>query len=145
MEDKAGKVNMNFILKYIKTEQFAIFEENLIEGEPINLSTSLSCGLNAGEKLFISTVKCTFEINEKPFITIQVSCYYELDPTTWAELTDENKLVIPRGFVAQTAMHCAGTIRGILHTKTEDTIFNQFILPPINVDVLAGEDAVFEL
>jgi hypothetical protein len=37
-------------------------------------------------------------------------------------------------------MHTVGTIRGILHCKTEGTPFNALILPPINVSEMVTGD-----
>jgi hypothetical protein len=41
-------------------------------------------------------------------------------------------------------MITVGTCRGILHAKTENTKFNQFLIPTINVAELIKEDSVFE-
>ena len=38
-----------------------------------------------------------------------------------------------------------GTARGVLHAKTENTPFNKFVLPTINVTELVKEDVSFDL
>lgn len=35
-----------------------------------------------------------------------------------------------------------GTARGILHAKTENTLFNQFLLPTIDVTELVTDDVI---
>ena len=35
-----------------------------------------------------------------------------------------------------------GTLRGIIHTKTEGTVLNTIVLPPINLDEIINKDLV---
>lgn len=136
---------INFSLLRIKTEQFAIFEENFNKNEVINLNTNLSFGLNSNDKVFLITPKYTFENEGKPFMTIQISCYFKIEDTTWNNFITKKQIVFPKDFVAHMAMITVGTSRGILHTKTEGTIFNNFILPPMNVAEMVGEDVLFDI
>lgn len=142
MEKKNTEIG--FILNQIKTDQFAVFEENYKETETIQLTTLMNYGLDSETKVFVVIPKFTFEINEKPFMTIQVSCYFEINPAAWDRFISNGKTIIPKGFICHTAMHAVGTARGILHCKTEDTLFNKFILPPINVDAMIPDDVVFD-
>ncbi|WP_262906606.1 hypothetical protein [Tenacibaculum finnmarkense] len=41
-------------------------------------------------------------------------------------------------------MITVGTTRGVLHSKTDNTIFNEFILPTLNVSQMITEDGEFE-
>lgn len=141
----ADNTNINFSLLKIKTEQFAVFEENFNKSEVINLNTNLSFGLNSNDKVFLITPKYTFENEGKPFMTIQISCYFKIEDKTWNNFTIKKQIGFPKDFVAHMAMITVGTSRGILHTKTEGTIFNEFILPPMNVAEMVGEDVSFDL
>lgn len=38
-----------------------------------------------------------------------------------------------------------GTARGVLHSKTENTTFNQFLLPTLNVNELVQKDVIFKI
>ena len=58
---------------------------------------------------------------------------------------EANSLTIPKGFLNHMAMLTIGTTRGILHAKTENTSFNTFVVPPINLSDLIHEDAVISL
>lgn len=140
-----NNVNINFSLLKIKTEQFAIFEENFDKNELVNLNTNLSLGLNSEDKVFLVTPKHTFENNGKPFMTIQISCFFKIDDSTWDNFKNKKQIIFPKEFVAHMAMITVGTSRGVLHSKTEETIFNQFILPPLNVAEMVGEDVVFDI
>jgi hypothetical protein len=39
-------------------------------------------------------------------------------------------------------MLCVGTLRGVLHAKTENSVYNKFYLPTINVNDLVKTDIV---
>jgi hypothetical protein len=141
----ANNIIINFSLLKIKTEQFAVFEENFNKNEVINLNTNLSFGLNPNDKVFLITPKYTFENEGKPFMTIQISCYFKIEDATWNSFMIKRQIVFPKDFVAHMAMITVGTSRGILHTKTEGTIFNEFILPQMNVAEMVAEDVMFEI
>lgn len=136
--------NINFNLLKIKTDQFALFEENHVENGKINLNTSMSFGLNIEDKGFSISVKFIFEIKKKPFMTTQVSCFFQIENTAWESFKVNDKTILPKGFVAHMAMITVGTSRGILHSKTEGTIFNKYILPTLNVAEMIPEDVVFD-
>jgi len=136
---------IDFSLLRIQTDQFAIFEENYIENETVNLSTNLTFGLNSEDRVFLVTPKYTFESNKVPFMAIQTSCFFKIEDSAWNGFILQNKITFPKNFVAHMAMIAVGTSRGVLHTKTENTIFNKYILPTINVSKMIPEDVVFDI
>ena len=140
-----NNVNINFSLLKIKTDQFAIFEDKYIETEKVNLNTNLTFGLNSEDKVFLVTPKYTFEIKKIPFMTIQMSCFFRIEDITWDSFITEGKITFPKEFVAHMAMISVGTSRGVLHTKTEGTIFNKYILPTINVAKMIPSDIIFDI
>lgn len=140
-----NKVNINFSLLKVKTEQFVIFEENFNKNKVVNLNTDLSFGLNSKDKIFLVTPKYTFENNGKPFMAIQISCFFKIDDTTWESFIKKNQIIFPKDFVSHMAMITVGTSRGVLHTKTEGTIFNDYILPFLNVAEMVAEDIFFDI
>ena len=50
---------------------------------------------------------------------------------------------LPSGFVCHLAMLAIGTARGVLHAKTENTLFNKYLIPTINVAELIKDDIIF--
>jgi hypothetical protein len=139
-----NNLNISFNLVKIKTDQFALFEENHLEKGNIKLSTNLSFGLNTDDKVFSVTTKFTFEIKKKPFMTIQVSSFFQIEDTAWNNFNTNGQMVFPKAFVAHMAMITVGSARGVLHAKTEETIFNKYILPTLNVAEMIPEDVVFD-
>lgn len=133
---------IGFQLKKITTEQFAIVEEaynNAIEHT--SMSISLRFGLNYADRFVASFVKVQFEQNDKAFLVIEVANHFSVNEASWLEFEKASgHIVLPRGFVAHLVMLTVGTLRGVLHCKTENSVFNQFILPTINVMELITED-----
>ncbi|NDW12621.1 hypothetical protein D0T50_06925 [Bacteroides sp. 214] len=82
-----------------------------------------------------------------PFLQLKVACYFSVQPTQWKEYIqkESQSIVFPKGFTDHLLMLATGTLRGILHAKTENTIFNQFILPTINVTALTQGDTVINI
>ncbi|MBE0393165.1 MULTISPECIES: hypothetical protein [unclassified Flavobacterium] len=139
-----NNVSLTFNLVKIRTDQFALFEENHLDKGNVNLSTNMSFGLNVEEEAFSVSLKFTFEMKKKPFMATQVTCFFNIEKATWESLQSNDKIILPKGFVAHMAMLTVGTARGILHSKTEGTIFNKYILPTLNVAEMVPEDVVFD-
>ncbi len=78
-------------------------------------------------------------------MTIQVNCNFEISQESFNSLIVNDNIIVPNKFIAHMAMITVGTSRGILHSKTEGTIFNKYILPTINVSQMLPEDAIFEI
>lgn len=138
-------LNIGFSLFEIKTDQFALFEENYSNKGTINLGTDLTFGLNKENKVFSVTAKFTFVLKKKPFMSIQVTCFFLINDENWNDFIKENKITFPKPFVSHMAMLTVGTSRGVLHTKTENTIFNSYILPTTNVAEIISDDVWFDI
>lgn len=137
---------IGFDLFEIKTEQFATLEENFSpKKKKINLVTDLEIKISEEENLVGIYLSFKFKQENKSFIKIQVSCHFEIKEDDWDSFVINDKIVFPKSFIAHLTMMSVGTTRGILHAKTEGTLFNEYILPSINVEEMIDEDAEFEL
>jgi hypothetical protein len=138
---------VGFLLKFIRTEQFAIIEGNYKENDIVNLNSTISFKLNSIDKVIGSFTEFTFEQNKCPFLIIQVSCNFKIDEDSWKGFLNESNsnIIIPKGFLAHLAMITVGTTRGVLFSKTENTIYNSFLIPLINVSEMIEEDAIFPI
>lgn len=137
---------IGFKLKKINTDQFAYIDDAYDdENDEFNLETNIGFGIDSSNSAIKSSVKIQFEQNEKPFLIIEASCEFDIDPKMWKDFTDETKVKIPKGFMAHLAVITVGTTRGILHDKTENTPYNEFILPTLNVADMIKEDVEFKL
>lgn len=142
MEEKKGIVQFSIVR--VTTEQFAIVEEAFQEGVPINLGTGIRFAVEKSKRLV--AVFCEFKFEQKgiPFLKVEVSNQFTIAPDSWKSFfRDDGTTVLPKGFMAHLGMITVGTARGVLHTKTEGTRFNEFILPTINVMDMIKEDGSF--
>lgn len=145
MEKKHKKVA--FTLNRIATEQFAIIEDAFAEGKEINLTTQLKFGANAEHKLIALHANFKFEQETRAFLIIEASGHFSIEEEAWAGfyIKETRKLAVPQGFMCHLAVLVIGTTRGILHAKTENTPFNRFFLPTINVAETIKEDVIIDL
>lgn len=136
---------IGFALQGIKTEQFAIFEENYTPKKEIGLGAGLQFKLDKTNKQIGVFLGFEFMQGKKVFLKIQVSCHFKFEENSWSSFIQENKLIIPKGFLTHLAMITIGTARGVLFAKTEGTSFSKYIIPTINVVEMIKEDALFEI
>jgi len=144
---KKDNTQVGFILQGIKTEQFAIFEENFVPKKETGLGTELQFKLDEKGKQIGVFLDFEFLQGKKVFLKIQVSCHFKIEESSWNNFIKkkESKLVVPKGFLAHLAMISTGTTRGVLFAKTEATSFSKFIVPTLNVAEMISEDASFEM
>lgn len=137
--------NIKFAFKQIKTEQFAILEQSYRAGVPIALDNSISIENNAANRIVAISLGFEFKQNAITFLLIKVVCYFEIETQSWESMRNAaNVVVIEKGFLRHLVMLSMGTIRGVLHAKTEGTMFNQFIIPTINLMDVITEDLIIE-
>ena len=140
---KTKKSNsIGFHLKNITTEQFAILENSFDNSvDDVNMEIGLKFGVDKKNQVVTSFVKVQLEQKKVPFILLEVANHFGVEETAWnGFFNDENKMIIPKGFAAHLVMLTIGTLRGVLHCKTENTEFNQYILPTINVTEMIKDD-----
>jgi len=71
---------------------------------------------------------------------VEATCIFHIEPSDWEMLIIEKGLLIPKVFITHLTLLTIGTVRGILHAKTEGTNFNGFLLPTVNVTELVTAD-----
>lgn len=142
-----SKTKVGFALRRITTEQFAIIEDAFTEGKDINLTTQLKFGANAEHKLIALHANFKFEQDSRAFLIIEASGHFSIEEKAWASFYNQeiNNVTVPQGFMCHLAVLVIGTTRGILHAKTENTPFNRFFLPTINVAETIKEDVIIDL
>jgi len=135
-----------FALNKISTEQFAIIDEEFASSDNIQLITNIRFGADDNEEMISCFVEIVFESEGKPFLKVEGGCHFHIEEESWNEMVDkENRLInLPKGFVFHLAFLTVGTVRGILHSKTEGTDFNKYVLPTIDVTEIIKDDAVLK-
>ena len=144
---KKESLNISFKFQGIRTEQFAIFPDKYNAKKDTALGTKLDFKLNNIENQIGCYIHFDFEQGKNRFITIEVSCHYVVEESSFNKFKDEEKkkVIIPKDFLTHLAVLTVGTTRGILFSKTEGSIFSSFILPTINLTEMIDVDAMFEI
>ncbi len=147
MDKKQKNISIGFQLMKITTEQFAIIKEAYNKNNSnVKMSIGLKFGLEKKDKIIASFIKVQFEQSKTPFIIIEIANHFNIEETAWNNLEKkDNKIIIPKGFASHLVMLTIGTLRGTLHCKTENTDFNNFILPTINIAELIKDDIELNL
>jgi hypothetical protein len=142
MPDKIG-----FSLNKITTEQFAIIESAFKDDFEILFNIVSKYGINEKDKMIATFIAPAFSKNEIPFLVLEIACHFKIAEDAWEKFTskDKTKLNLPIGFIRHLTMLSIGTARGVLHSKTENTVFNKFVLPTINVNEIVKNGISFNL
>lgn len=141
------QLKVGFGLQAIKTEQFAILEDNFSHKKSVELVSQLQFKFDQKNNLIGVEVGFEYVQSKKVLLKIVVGCHFKIETDSWQSFlaNQEGKLVVPKGFLAHLAMITIGTARGVLHAKTESTEFNKFIIPTLNVNEMIPDDAVIDL
>lgn len=126
----------------IENSQFAVFPEKFDNGKPVKVETSFQFATSADT----SVVKCVTFIhylqNENVLLLLENATYFSIAPEGIAAIRKEGR--IPVDFLRYMATIAVGTVRGIIHAKTEGLVFNAIVLPPINLVEIIKNDLVVE-
>lgn len=136
--------DLSFKLIKINTEQFAIIEDNY-NADDTNINIGLEAKLGVDMDNATLKISLKFKVNQSnyPFIIIEVSCEFEISELSMIQ--KENKLIIPKEKVINLMEFVTNTARGVLHAKTENSNFNQYVIPKIDIEEFVSEEAIFEL
>ncbi|MDF1573164.1 MAG: hypothetical protein P1P82_16270 [Bacteroidales bacterium] len=137
--------NLKFALVKITTEQFALLENDFDEESDISIQVNFRFGADSDKHIIAVFSAFTFETKKTKFLTIEAGCHFAIPPESWEQMLDRknNKLIVPKGLLQHMAVITVGTTRGILHSKTENTEFNKYHLPTINLQNMITTDNVF--
>ena len=139
------KKNIAFRLLNIVTEQFATFEVENVPNEN-DLQSDLQFSINPDVRIIACKMKFQFLHSSQPIVVLTVICNFDIEQESWNKnIIKKKKVTFPKHFLEHLCVITVGTARGILHTKTENTSFNKFIIPTLNVSHLVEKDVVFEI
>ncbi len=142
-----NKEQISFGLRQITTEQFAIIESAFDESKTnFELGTGLRFGFNADKRIVTPLLAINFSQEKSPFLLLEIGCHFEIINEHWNSIFNitTNELKLPKELARHLVMLTVGTLRGVLHAKTENTPFNKFFIPTINVNELVKEDILIQ-
>ena len=125
-------------IQAIKTAQFAIFPDKMNLGKNVDIGTQFQFGVSKelNNVRCISTIK--YSQGDNLLMVLELHCFFDVAPDGVDQLKKEKKL--PVDFLRYIATIVVGTARGVIHARTESTVLNQIVLPPINlVDIIKND------
>lgn len=137
--------NISFKLLNIVTEQFATFELDNLDN--INeLKSDLQFSVNPENRVVSCRMKFQFLQEKQPLVVLTVVCNFEIELNSWnTNVFSEKNITLPQHFLEHLCVITVGTSRGVMHAKTENTPYNKFIIPTLNVKNLVEKDVVFKI
>ena len=135
-------LNVSFGLRKIQTDQFAIIPDAYNEAEVLKQKMMLEFSVDKENKFISVSPEFSLLSNDKTFLIIKGSFMYEIGNASWASFTTKKTTTIPLGFLRHITITSIGALRGILHAKTENTEFNEYFIPTINVEQIVTEDLI---
>lgn len=134
--------NIGFRLASIRTNEFAIIEDITAGEEDISIKTGVGIRVNIEKCVIFVETKFTFVHENCPFIILSSECSFIVSDTHFNSFKNdsEGSYIIPKDFITHLAVIAVGTARGILHCKTENTEYNKYLLPTINLTKIIKED-----
>jgi hypothetical protein len=132
---------ISYALSGIYTDQFALIDEVFTQGKEVKYNLSFHFGAVKSENIVGVRSRLTFEQDQAPFIILDAGCNFKIAPNSWDSLKNsESEIVLPRNFAINICSIVLGAVRGILHSKLDQTAFSQYMLPLIIVQDIVKED-----
>ena len=131
-----------FRIRQIKTQQFAMFPDLLVNGKDVSIQSEFNFGVNREITDLFCNTKLSYIQEENLLLTIEVLCFFTISPECSNQLLQRGCIEVD--LLRYLATIATGTVRGIIHTKTENTALNPIVLPPINLVEAIKEDFVFK-
>lgn len=140
-------IRIQFQINDIKTEEFAIIEEAFAEKNKethYSLETRLSIPQT---EVIVCSIVFKFIQNNIPFLKVRASSSFEIEKESWESTIhkEDKSVILPTYFTDHLVVLTLGTLRGILHAKTEGTKFNRFFIPTINITELRDDEGNFSI
>lgn len=133
---------IQFQLVKIDTPQFAIINDSEFNN-PLQIDFEINFAIDNYLSAIKNTLKVVYINANEPVMQLAIECYYTILPDSWKEITAPDKsIVAPAGFLQHLTALTIGITRGVLHTKTEGTNLNKFVLPLIDISEIVKNDMV---
>lgn len=134
--------NIQFKIADIRTNEFATVDDIPVEDDKVEIKSGIGVNMDVENSIITVQIKFTFIFNNYPFVILNCQCSFMLDDKNLKSFANEDgcTYTFPKDLVTHLAVLTVGTARGILHCKTENTNYNKFILPPIDLTKIIKED-----
>lgn len=140
---------IGFKISRIKTDEFATLDEgiDLDKDLDVGIGINTSFGIDPDNQVIACLLKIQYKHKDNTIIVLKQSCEFEIEQESWnaSIAKDRKNITFQKGFLHHLVVFVVGISRGVLHASTENTPFNKYHLPPINVTEIVGDDISFPL
>lgn len=139
---------LGFALTGLRTISFATIDAAHKKSGEANLLTSIGFGLDIDDNIVTCKAKFSFEKKkDQPFLILEVQTIFKIEKNDFEKKVkqEDHSYLVSSGLAIHFAVLTVGSARGVLHAKTEGTIFNEYLLPTIDVKKMIPEDVIFKL
>lgn len=137
---------LGFAFVKLRTMSFATIDNAYKKTGDVNLLSGLNFGLDVDQFTVTCSAKFSFQNSKnQPFLILEVQGLFEIEKNDFNTKVKnkDGSFLISKGLATHFAVLTIGAARGVLHCKTEDTPYNQYILPTIDVKQMVSEDLIF--
>lgn len=106
----------------------------------VEFGTEFSFSGDLEQRLIACRSSYTFRQEAVVLSSLTAYCYFEIAPEYLDKNLADGKIVIDKEFLRYLATISVGTARGIQHAKTQGTVLNAFVIPPINLKEIRFQD-----
>jgi hypothetical protein len=126
----------------IENTQFAFFPDKFIVSDRVKVDVAF----NFAPSKDLSMIRCTSIIhytqNDNLLLVLELATYFEIAQVGIDNIKKDGK--VPVDFLRYMGTIAIGTARGVIHAKTEGSVMNPVVLPPINLVEIIREDLKVE-
>lgn len=139
---------LGFALSGLRTISFATIDASHKKTGVANLITSIGFGLDVNDHSVTCKAKFSFEKRkDQPFLILEVQTIFEIEKNDFENKIkqDDNSYLVSNSLAIHFAVLTVGSARGILHAKTDGTLYNEYLLPTIDVKKMIPDNVTFKI
>jgi|SRR5690606_2463194 len=137
---------LGYALNGLRTKSFAIIEKAYKKNGEAIFFAEIGFGLDIDNHVVTCNTRFSFEKKkDQPFLILEVQAIFEIKESDFLSKMkqDDGTYLVTKVLAINFAILTISSARGILHSRTEGTVFNEFLLPPMDIDGLIEEDVIF--
>ena len=115
-----------------------MFTNEYVNGEIVNIKTEFGFSYSNDISSILCISKISYYQDNRLLLLLELACTFDIAQEGQNALKKEKK--IDAAFQQYMATIVVGTARGIIHSKTEGSVLNPIVLPPINLVKFINKD-----
>lgn len=132
---------LRYRLDQIKTEHF-LFKPGYVTGAEYLCVPQFSLRASEEKCQILVQLWMVIKMGDIEFVDYKLSCVFGLPQDSWEALMNDEKIVLPKFFVEHLMAQVIGIARGVLHAKTEGTIYNGVFIPTVDLTNVVQGDSI---